>query len=237
MSRHRPRLGDVFTLATPRGRAFLQYSHETKTDGSLVRVLPGLFADVPADLERLVGGETLFFVFVPVRPALAKSLISHAGWYPIPAHATAFPLFRQHELPASDGAARWSLWDGEKNTDVTTLTPEQQCLPIRAVVMPDLLATRLAEGWTPKDEGASSVGAPPTRGVRHYVYFDDAAAATAAEKRLAAAGATTEVRESDQDGGQWLLVARHHDLSEVEDALAEVVRDLGGRYEGYDRGG
>jgi hypothetical protein len=41
----RIKIGDVFEISTPKGKAYLQYVHKNETIGELLRILEGLFID------------------------------------------------------------------------------------------------------------------------------------------------------------------------------------------------
>lgn len=235
-ARRAPRIGDLFRLETSKGNAFFQYTHDTQSDGSLIRVLPGLYEGSP-DLAKLVESSTLFYVFLPVAAALSKSLIFCVGEYPVPEHAKAFPLFRQHELSVPGKPRSWSLWDGQRSTPISELSEDQASLPIRSIVTPSLLAIRLAEGWTPNDELVVEPGVErrgPTSPRRHYIYFDDRAAAGRAEAQFRLRRLTAELRQSQDPKDGWLVLVTD---DEREDAtvIQHIASEFGGEYDGYDQ--
>jgi hypothetical protein len=45
------KLGDLFEINTPNGKAYLQYVYKDSTLGELVRVLPGLYKERPSELN------------------------------------------------------------------------------------------------------------------------------------------------------------------------------------------
>lgn len=237
----RLRLGDVFQLETERGSAYLQYTHETASDGSLVRVLPGLYAAPPNDLMPIIEAAELFYVFLPVRAALSEGLITYVGHYPLPERARAFPTFRQVELRTSEGPVKWSLWDGERTIWMGEDLPEEYVsLSIREVVMPDLLAQRLADGWTPADEVRARAIDTPRRpigwpAVRHYLYFSERKSAHSAAQELMRLGFDCQLSESRDESGQWrLLVSESNGQNRVA-VVQRIASEFDGTYDGYDR--
>ena len=52
--RQRPKIGDVIEIATPKGFAYAQFTHDHPMRGEVLRILPGLYASRPADLAALV---------------------------------------------------------------------------------------------------------------------------------------------------------------------------------------
>ena len=51
--RSRPKIGDVIEIATPKGFAYAQFTHDHPMGGEVLRILPGLYASRPNDLASL----------------------------------------------------------------------------------------------------------------------------------------------------------------------------------------
>lgn len=229
------RIGDVFELETPKGLAYLQYTHETKSDGALVRVLRGTYP-TREPIAPIVNTREQFFAFVPIAASVRQGLVRAVGHHPVPEHARKFPLFKARVFAGLGRPQRWDLWDGDVVTSVPgPLTPEQRALPIREVVTPSLLADRIGEGWAPEDE-VGDVPSPVLAGrsaerVSHYAYFEELAHANAAAERLRSSGVSVEVRPA-ADGSSWALIGvAAADAEDVE----QVVLLFGGVYDGYQR--
>lgn len=92
--RRRIRIGDIVEIATPKGFAYAQYTHEHPQYGSLIRVLPGLHAERRPDLSRLAQGRHLWVVFFPVRVGVRRGMIELAAHADVPPEAAAFSLFK-----------------------------------------------------------------------------------------------------------------------------------------------
>ncbi|WP_334043412.1 hypothetical protein [Burkholderia ambifaria] len=147
------RSGDVFGIGTSGGEAYFQYVKKVAPMGSLIRVLPGVFADAPADLELLVAIETNFWIFFPVGAAFSRGIVRKVGRYAIPDHSKSIPVFRAGVVdPAVGKVMDWWLWDGEKAWHVGSITDEQRRLPIRGSWNDTLLIQRIEEGWLPEHD-------------------------------------------------------------------------------------
>ena len=56
------KIGDLFELVTPKGKAYLQFVYKEKTISELIRVLPGLFASRPEHLDDLVKSKEMLIL-------------------------------------------------------------------------------------------------------------------------------------------------------------------------------
>lgn len=147
------RSGDVFGIQTSGGEAFFQYVKKVAPMGSLIRVLPGVFADAPAELESVVTVETNFWIFFPVGAALSRGIVRKLGRYAIPDHSKNVPVFRAGVIdPGVGKVVDWWLWDGETEWRVGSITDEQRKLPIRGSWNDTMLITRIDEGWLPEND-------------------------------------------------------------------------------------
>jgi hypothetical protein len=54
------KIGDLFEISTPKGKAYFQYVFELNGIGSLIRIFDGLFDTVPAELYEIVNNEENF---------------------------------------------------------------------------------------------------------------------------------------------------------------------------------
>jgi hypothetical protein len=145
--------GDVFEIRTDKGLAYVQYTHDHKDLGPLVRVLPGMFSSRPDNLKGLVVGPTRFVVFYPIVDAARRSLAQLIGSFPIPNHADAFPLMKWVK-PKLDGTLEWSLWDGRTHVrdGIRSLSHEEMDLPDVTIFNHDYLLERLVSDWSWRQE-------------------------------------------------------------------------------------
>jgi hypothetical protein len=144
------KIGDIFEVPTSAGLAYVQYTHTHPEQGTLIRVLPGIFPARPSDVCALASGDSVFVTFCPIDMGLKQGWIA-VGNCAIPESARPFPLFRYGiTSPATKKVAVWKLWDGEKLERIGDLTPEQRRLPIFGIFPPSMIAERIAAGWTPE---------------------------------------------------------------------------------------
>lgn len=146
-------LGDVFAIRTSSGEAYLQYVKQIAPMGSLIRVIPGVFTDLPINFESLVAKESNFWIFFPVRNAFSRGIVRKVGSHAIPDHSKSIPVFRAGVVdPAVGKVADWWLWDGEREWHVGSITDEQRKLPIRGSWNDIMLIKRIEEGWLPEND-------------------------------------------------------------------------------------
>lgn len=154
--RIRPRIGDIIEIRTPKGYAYAQYTHEhsgTPKMGSLIRVLPGIFASRPGEFSHIVQDQELFSVFFPLGPAVARGITVIVGNTGIPDHLAPFPLFKSGiEDPLTGKVAQWWLWDGEREWPMPELRPEHRNLPMLEIINDTLLIDRIVSYWRPHEE-------------------------------------------------------------------------------------
>lgn len=77
-------LGDVFEVETPKGLGYVQVTHVYEDMGHIVRIIPGLFAERPADLvpvvERLAIGKGI----ADVADFIRRGTFTPVGGFPVP---------------------------------------------------------------------------------------------------------------------------------------------------------
>jgi hypothetical protein len=145
-------IGDVFEIATTKGKAYFQFVKKVPPMGSLIRVLPGTYADLP-DLDVLVAEQTNFWIFFPVSAALKQGIVNSVKKCAIPEHSQKIPTFRAGIVDPSTGCVNtWWFWDGEKEWKVGEITAEQRKYPIRGTWNDTLLVQRIEDGWLPEKD-------------------------------------------------------------------------------------
>lgn len=157
VKRKRPKIGDVIEIETPKGLAYAQYIHKHDKPpkyGALMRVLPGLYKSRPSEFAKLVHQPERFFVFFPLGAAVSRGIVQIVASEDVPVWAHRFPLMRMAGGRDRSGRVlNWWLWDGEREWKVEKLTEEQRNLSIAQVWNDTMLIERIAEGWSPADEG------------------------------------------------------------------------------------
>lgn len=142
-------IGDVFAIKTPRGEAYLQYAYKDNSNIEIIRVLPGLFLDRPADIVELVNRKELFLVRFPLAAAYRKKIVEFVGHYPIPSNFEK-PRYMRSDFIDKDGNLIWHIIDTEtgKRQLVKELSEEQKMLSPYDIWNDTFLIERLTEGWT-----------------------------------------------------------------------------------------
>lgn len=147
------KFGDIIGIKTPKGFAYLQYTHKDPEYGDLLRVLPGVFDGEPDSLESLSNLKELYFVFFPLSFALSKELVSVVGYAAIPEWAVEKPFLRRAGGRAPTGKVlNWWLNDGRREWKVDKLSEEQKNWSLAAIWNDTLLIQRICEGWMPSKE-------------------------------------------------------------------------------------
>ncbi|WDZ80498.1 hypothetical protein PWG15_22200 (plasmid) [Ensifer adhaerens] len=145
--------GAVVEVPVSSGLAYAQCTHTKKPYGPLLRVFPGIFAVRPQDLSAVVAQAPLFSCFFPLGAAVRQRRVAIAEDQPVAEALRQFPLFRAGATdPATGKIGIWWLWDGENETRVGRLTPEQRKLDIRGVWNDTLLAIRIEQQWRPESD-------------------------------------------------------------------------------------
>jgi hypothetical protein len=146
--------GDVFSIKTPKGLAFLQLTHEHEEMGYLIRVLDAIEETVPNDerLANLVGLPHRFVTFFPLDAALDMGIVERVGHFDVPPSARAFPRFKVGAKEPGENEIRdWEIWDGRRTRRKRHLTAEEQKLPVSGIVNDTLLTKRIVDDWRPED--------------------------------------------------------------------------------------
>ncbi len=249
-SRLQPRVGDVYEVPTPAGRAYIQYTHDHEDMGQLIRILPGMHEDRPLDLASVVVQMESYFTFYSIAWALENRCIEFVGNFPIPPSAKSFPTMR-HGAGIEDAEGKVSKWFVGPGRDlpsaysahgspastvvcVTELTPEQRRLSEWSIVNHTGLVHWLTTGWLPeldeqrvrdarrsRAESKVQVMKAPAH-IEHFLYFPRRKEAENAGQHLRRKSFDVSViRSADQKN--WLVLARSPIPASEEDI--EKVRE------------
>jgi hypothetical protein len=241
-------IGDIIEIETPRGRAYAQYSHRHPDYGQLLRVLPGLHGERP-NVGRLAAGEERFFVFYPLDAALARDpLVEVVGRADVP--DPEFPELRAGSWDADSGEESWYVVTDEVSRHVGRLTPELRRLSTADMVNHKTLLDRITSGWSPQDwppegyldrggedDDAASVEPDSPLPTAFYAYLPSEQAAQRVARQLRGEKLDVVVSET-REGGAWRVLARAESDAEdremLEEAIAAVVEQAGGEYDGHE---
>ena len=225
-------VGDIVEIKTPGGFAYVQYTHAGGTSGELVRVLPGLYENRPADLAQLAQQKELYFVFYILNYALRADQAEIVSNHPVPEWAKPHPIMRHSAATDETGktirwrlisaASRLTLEELQRTPLLFQLTPEQEKLSIREIWPHAAMVRELARGWTPEraeelrlkdaaetaERKTNPVGGDESseKGMRHFLYFTRKTDAEMAGERLRDHGFSVEVSKGG-DGESWLALA------------------------------
>lgn len=152
MPRKKLTIGDVYQLKTPKGWAYLQFIQKPIGTAPMFRVLDVL-ASKPLsqeEIEQAVLSPERFTILLGILVAVRWKLAEYVCNIPLPDDYTP-PRYRINDM--RDLTGKWHIIDQETNESrrVDTLSEKQKQFPLDVIPAPDLLAERIASGWTPKD--------------------------------------------------------------------------------------
>lgn len=151
MASAKAKVGEVIEIKTRKGLAYAQYTHESETDGSLIRVFEVLHARPLADLAEVVHSQVAFTTFFPVHAAIKQGLVRRVGQAEIAPENKKMPMFRWGiPHPVSKKVEQWYLWDGTDHRKIDSLSKDQRKWPIREIMLMEGLTTAIEEGWRPE---------------------------------------------------------------------------------------
>lgn len=146
----RIKLGDIFEIETPKGKAYLHYIFKTKSGIDLIRVLQGLYQELPENFGDLVRSKERYMIFFPLGAANYRKIVKRVGFYPADEFEKPQYMRTEHSMP---GVTAWDIVDTDtwKRRVVKELTPEQIQLSDWAGWNDTLLIKRLIDDWKLED--------------------------------------------------------------------------------------
>jgi len=149
--RKRAKVGDVLELEAGNRFAYLHYIGKHAEYGDAVLVNPRLqkrqtsvTSDIFADA---------YIAFYPAMAAVSQGLVDVVAHLPPP---TLPSRLRRAGARSGRRVDTWIIEDGSREVVKTKLSDEELQLPIAAIWNHELLVQRIAEGWTPTQEGRGS---------------------------------------------------------------------------------
>jgi hypothetical protein len=255
-------IGDIVEISTPAGLGYVQYTHDADTEGELVRVLPGLYRNRPADFATLARQKELYFVFYIMDYAVRAGLTTVVSNQPVPGWAQEPPMMRHPaSFPALGRVTRWRIISAASRLTVdellrtpvvTELTPEQTRLSVREIWPHTAMVKELARGWTPeraeelhlkdvaeaaeKRKNQAATDDSSYTGMRHFLYFPNKKEAQEAGDLLRGRGFAVKI-DRHPDGEQWGVFATGEapKTGEQMDYLRDEMESFAARFGGeYD---
>lgn len=145
----RLKVGDVFEIVTPKGKAYIQYVFNNERIGELIRVLPGVYSKQPFNLIELVNNKEEYFVHFPVKAAKRKKIIELIGNFELPLELEIPTHFRTITKDSDRNSSGWQILDYETwiRETVNTLSEQQKKLSPWGIWNDTLLIERITQGW------------------------------------------------------------------------------------------
>jgi hypothetical protein len=144
----RIKIGDIFEIGTPKGKAYLHYVYKDKLIGDLIRVLPGLYPKRPDNFRELAESKERYMIFFPLSAAYNKKSIEYVAHL----DSTDFtkPDYMRDKHIVRGEFIGWHIVDTNTMSRqlVKNLTSQQKELSPWGIWNDTLLIERLAEGWT-----------------------------------------------------------------------------------------
>lgn len=263
MSGPKPKIGDLCEIKTPAGLAYVQFTHDLKKRGQLVRVLPGLFHTRPTDFGSLAKQRELYFTFYTLNYAVDGQQAEIVSSQPIPEWAQPYPLMRWGMPDRNGRVADWKIFSASTSLTVEehqrtpltyNLTPQQLRLSVYLLRPHPAMVKDLARGWTPERDEAlrlQDIAEAERRGddstsdkrasepMKHYLYFAEKANAEEAGEQLRSRDFLVQVRKA-AGGEDWLVLAtktppRTRELmDQLRDEMETLAIQFGGQYDGWE---
>ena len=254
-------IGDIVEISTPAGLGYVQYTRDAGTNGELVRVLPGLYANRPLDLATLAQQKELYFVFYFMNYALREGEAVVVSNQPVPEWAKTPPMMRHAAAFDNFGRViRWRIVSAASRLTpqeliltplLTELTQEQKKLSIREIWPHAAMVRELSRGWTPdraeqlqlQDIAEAEKRMPPekrgSQPMKYYLYFPKKLSAEEAGEELRNRGFSVQVCKGTSEKG-WLTLATKappktgEKLDKLRDEMETLAIQFGGEYDGWE---
>lgn len=144
------KIGDVFEIVTPKGKAYIQYVFKNETLGELIRVLQGVYEQRPQNLEEIVNKSEQYFIHFPVKVANKQRIIELSGNFELPPNLEIPKKFRTLRKDKDGNIIGWQIidYDSWQRETVNKLSGQQQELSPWGTWNDTLLIERITQGWT-----------------------------------------------------------------------------------------
>ena len=143
------KIGDIFEINTPKGKAYLHYIYVDEDKIELIRVLPGLYSERPNHLDKLASSPERYVIGFPLAPAYRKGIIERVGFYP--ADSFCKPRFMREP----HGILGWHIVDTNTlyREFVEKLTLQQKTFSSWGVINDTMLIEWLVDDWSLDKKG------------------------------------------------------------------------------------
>jgi hypothetical protein len=144
----RIKLGDIFEINTPKGKAYLHYVHLDDTKIAMLRVLQGLYQERPMNFDEIASAKERYLVKFPLGAAHYRKIVQRVGFYP--ADNFIKPQFMRSPETRRGELLGWYIVNTATyhRQLVEKLSPEQKQLSDWAGWNDTLLIERLVSDWS-----------------------------------------------------------------------------------------
>lgn len=252
--RRRPAIGDILEIKTSKGLVYLQYTHERGPFASVVRWLPGYFAERPTDFTELARQpEHCTFQYL-VPDSVRHGDMTPVGQAEIPERCRSYPWFRM-AIRKDFEHGRVTLWRVGNETEwyhAEELTPEVRQIPLSGIWGHGLLMDRLESLWDPehdpyhngriaiRDQSVVAGDDRPST-ITHFLSFRTKPPTQAAGDALKALGySVTSSHDPTDRRWPWTVAATRPDVGALGGRVDEVAQvkaiaaSNGGEYDGHE---
>ncbi len=143
----RIKIGDIFEIKTPLGKAYLHYIYKDNIIGELIRVIPGLYSERPIIFDDLVTLRERYIISFPLAVANKQKIVEQVGYYSAAKYRK--PKFMRTEHNVRGKLMGWHIVDTENwhRQLVENLSPEQKKLSPWGIWNDTLLIENLINDW------------------------------------------------------------------------------------------
>ena len=149
------KVGDVFEVDTPRGKAYIQYVSHNEVIGELIRVLPGVYDKRPENLMEIVNKKGDYFIHFPVKAAKKQKIVELISHFALPKGLEIPKKFRTEITDKDGNLAGWHIvdYDTWQRDTISELSEEQKKLSPWGTWNDTLLIERISQEWTLENWG------------------------------------------------------------------------------------
>lgn len=142
------KVGDIFEINTPKGKAYLHYINKDPITGELIRVLQGLYSERPVNFNELASLKERYIISFPLTAATKQKIVEPVGSYS--ASDFSKPKLMRTEHNVRGEFLGWYIIDTDtwQRQLVKILTPEQKKLSPWGIWNDTLLIENLTNDWS-----------------------------------------------------------------------------------------
>lgn len=142
------KIGDIFEINTPKGKAYLHYIYKDSVTGELIRVLPGLYSERPVNFNELAALKERYIVSFPLTAANKQKIVEQVGSYTVNNFNKPKKMRIEHNIRGE--FLGWHIVDTDtwQRQLVKELNSEQKKLSPWGIWNDTLLIENLVNNWS-----------------------------------------------------------------------------------------